>query len=137
MSIGRRIALRCCRCSTACVLVLIRAAPVVLIIFALLLPANAQFWGNSWGGRQQQPQQRYNPYAQQPYNPYGGFGGDRQWGYGGYPQRERFSSPRQRERPREVEKEQPPDYSHAPPATPRKDATVKVVVMGDANADWL
>jgi hypothetical protein len=36
-----------------------------------------------------------------------------------------------------VEKEQPPDYSHAPPATPRKDATVKIVVMGDANADWL
>src|SRR5947208_4192966 len=45
--------------------------------------------------------------------------------------------PRQRDRPKEVEKEQPPDYSHAPPATPRKDATVKVVVMGDANADWL
>src|SRR5262249_45761131 len=42
-----------------------------------------------------------------------------------------------RERPREVEKEQPPDYSHAPPATPRKDTTIKVVVMGDANADWL
>src|SRR5215510_859053 len=124
---------------------IVRAATAAVLSFALLLPANAQFWGNSWGGRQQQPQQpynpyaqqRYNPYAQQPYNPYGGFGGDRQWGYGGYPQRERSSSPRQRERPREVEKEQPPDYSHAPPATPRKDATVKVVVMGDANADWL
>src|SRR5262249_13214715 len=108
-----------------------------------------QFWGNSWGGRQQQPrqpynpyaQQPYNPYAQQPYNPYGGFGGDRQWGDRGYRQRERPSSSRQREqhreRPREVEKEQPPDYSHAPPATPRMDATVKIVVMGDANADWL
>jgi uncharacterized protein len=124
---------------------IVRAATAAVLSFALLLPANAQFWGNSWGGRQQQPQQpynpysqqRYNPYAQQPYNPYGGFGGDRQWGYGGHPQRERSSSPRQRERPREVEKEQPPDYSHAPPATPRKDATVKVVVMGDANADWL
>src|SRR5262249_21439903 len=98
----------------------------------------------SWGGRQQQPQQPYNPYAQQRYNPYGGWG-DRQWGYGGYRQRERASSRRQRERPREVqrersrevEKEQPPDYSHAPPATPREDATVKIVVMGDANADWL
>jgi hypothetical protein len=124
-----------------------------VLSFALLLPANAQYWGNSWGGRQQQPQQpynpysqqRYNPYAQQPYNPYGGFGGDRQWGYGAYPQRERSSSPRkrerprevQKERPREVEKEQPPDYSHAPPGTPSKDATGKVVVMGDANADWL
>ena len=34
------------------------------------------------------------------------------------------------------ERERPPDYSRAPPATPRKDATVKIVVMGDANADW-
>ena len=108
---------------------IVRAATAAVLSFALLLPANAQFWGNSWGGRQQQPQQ--------PYNPYGGFGGDRQWDYWGYRQRERTPSPRQRERPREVEKEQPPDYSHAPPATPRKDATVKVVVMGDANADWL
>jgi hypothetical protein len=124
---------------------IVRAATAAVLSFALLLPANAQFWGNSWGGRQQQSQQPYNPYAQQPYNPYGGFGGDRQWGYGGYPKRERSSSPRQRERPkevqrerpREVEKEQPPDYSHAPPGAPRKDATVKVVVMGDANADWL
>ena len=129
---------------------IVGAATAAVLSIALLLPANAQFWGNSWGGRQQQPQQPNNPYAQQRYNPYAqqpywGYGGDRQWGYGGYPQRERSSSPRQRERPREVqrerprdvEKEQPPDYSHAPPATPRKDATVKVVVMGDANADWL
>src|SRR5215471_8805626 len=43
----------------------------------------------------------------------------------------------QRDRPREVEKEQPPDYSHAPPATPPEDAAIKIVVMGDANADWL
>src|SRR5262245_3923534 len=88
---------------------IVRAATAALLSFAFLLPANAQFWGNSRGGRQQQPQQsynpyaqqRYNPYAQQPYNPYGG-----QWGYGGYRHRERSSSPRQRERPREVEKEQ-------------------------------
>ena len=100
---------------------------MVFIIFALSIPANAQ-WGNSWGW--QQPQQRYSPYG-------GGFGRDPQWDYWGYRQRERAPSPRLRERPREVEKEQPPDYSHAPPATPRKDATVKVVVMGDANADWL
>jgi uncharacterized protein len=127
MSSGRRVVLGCRRWSTSCVLVLIQAAPVVLIIFALLLPANAQFWGNSGGWRQQQP---YNPYG-------GGFGGNRQWDYWGYQQRERAPSPRVRQRPREVEKEQSPDYSHAPPATPRKDATVKIVVMGDANADWL
>jgi uncharacterized protein len=118
---------------------IVRAATAALLNFALLLPASAQFWGNSWGERQQQ-QRPYNPYAQQPYNHYGGFGGDRQWGYGDYRQWGP-SSPRQRDqqrkRPREVEKEQPPDYSHAPPATPRKDATVKVVVMGDGNADWL
>jgi uncharacterized protein len=110
-------------------LLIVRAATAALLSFALLLPANAQFWGNSWGSRPQQPQQ--------PYNPYGGFGGDRQWDYWGYRQRERAPPSRLRERPREVEKEQPPDYSHAPPATPRKDATVKIVVMGDANADWL
>src|SRR5262249_30375077 len=136
MRIGRRVVLGSCRWSTACVLVLIRAAPVALFIFALLLPANAQFWGNSWGGRQQQ---QYNPYARQPYNPYGGCGGNRKWGNGDY--RKWGSFPRQREqqrkRPREVEKEQTPDYSRAPPATPREDATIKVVVMGDANADWL
>ncbi len=112
---------------------IVRAATAGLLSLALSLPANAQFWGDSWGGRQQQ--------RQQPYNPSGGFGGDRQWDYWGYRQREMPSSPRlreqHRERPREVEKEQPTDYSHAPPATPRKDAPVKVVVMGDANADWL
>src|SRR5262249_16385900 len=42
MSIRRRVVLGCRRWSTACVLVPIQAAPVVLIIFALLLPANAR-----------------------------------------------------------------------------------------------
>src|SRR5262244_357804 len=134
MSIGRRVVRGVCRWSTACVLLLIRTAPV-LMIFAFLLPAYAQWgnsqwgnsqWGNAWGGRQQQP-----------YNPYGGYGHDRQWDSWGYRQRERAPSPRLRERVREVEKERPPDYSRAPPATPREDATVKIVVMGDANADWL
>src|SRR5215468_10199737 len=134
MSIGPRVVRGVCRWSTACVLVLVRAAPV-LMIFAFLLPAYAQWgnsqwgnsqWGNSWGGRQQQP-----------YNSYGGYGHDRQWDNWGYRQRERAPSPRLRERVREVEKERPADYSHAPPATPREDATVKIVVMGDASADWL
>ena len=47
---------------------IVRAVTAALLSFALLPPAYAQFWGNSWGRRQQQPQQRYNPYAQQPYN---------------------------------------------------------------------
>src|SRR3954452_24421387 len=108
-----------------------RAATAALVLLALLVPAHAQFWGDSWGGRQQ-PQQR-----QQPYNPFGGYWGDRPGGFSGERQREAPRYPRQRERAREPEREQPPDYSHAPPATPRKDATVKIVVMGDANADWL
>jgi uncharacterized protein len=101
---------------------------VVLIIFALLPPANAQFWGDSWGGRQQQRQQPYNSFGGWDNRPSGSWG-DRRWGGPRYL--------RQREREREPEREQPPDYSRAPPATPRKDATLKIVVMGDANADWL
>src|SRR5262249_58520978 len=100
---------------------IVRAATAALLSFALLPPAYAQFWGNSWGGRQQQPQQRYNPYAQQPYNPYGGVGGDRQWGYGGYCQWGASSPPprgQQKKRAREVGKEKPPEYSPPPPAPP-------------------
>ena len=128
MSIGRGM-LRFCRLLTASLLVVLRAAPVVPITFALLLPANAQYWGDSWGGRQQQ--------RQQPYNPFGGYWGDRPGGFWGDRQREAPRHPRQRERAREPEREQTTDYSRAPPATPRKDASVKIVVMGDANADWL
>ena len=127
MRTGPGAQLRICRLSTVSLLVVLRAAPVALIIFALLLPAHAQYWGDSWSGRQQQRQQQYNPF--------GSFWGDRSGGFWG--QREAPRYPRQRERAREAEREQPPDYSRAPSATPRKDATVKIVVMGDANADWL
>src|SRR5262249_45416347 len=130
MSIGKRGLLRFCRLSTRSMLVFIRAVPVGLISLALLLPANAQYWGYPWGGRQQQRQQLYNPFG-------GGFWGGP--GYWGDRQAPRCS--RQRERAREPargsEREQTPDYSRAPTATPRKDAIVKIVVMGDANADWL
>jgi uncharacterized protein len=128
MSIGRGALHRSCPLLIAASLILVRAGTAALMIFALLLPANAQFWGDSWGGRQQQ--------RQQPYNPFGGFWGDRpgrSWG----DRQESPRYPRQREREREPDREQPPDYSRAPPATPRKDATIKIVVMGDANADWL
>jgi hypothetical protein len=125
MSIAQEILLCFCRLSTRSVLVCIRALPVGLISLALLLPANAQYWGYPWGGRQQQRQQLYNPFG-------GGFWGGP--GYWGDRQAPRY--PRQRERARESDRETP-DYSRAPSATPRKDATVKIVVMGDANADWL
>jgi hypothetical protein len=127
MRTGLGALLRFCRLSTVSLLVVLRAAPVALIIFALLLPAYAQYWGDPWSGRQQQRQQQYNPF--------GSFWGDRSGGFWG--QREAPRYPRQRERAREAEREQPPDYSRAPVATPRKDAAVKIVVMGDANADWL
>jgi uncharacterized protein len=128
MSIGPGVLLRFCRLSTRSVLMFIRAVSLALISFGLLLPANAQYWGDPWGGRQQQRQQFYNPFG-------GGYWGDRPGGFWGNRQAPRY--PRQKERTRESQREQPPDYSRAPPATPRKDATVKIVVMGDANADWL
>jgi len=124
MSIGYWVLLQFCRLSTTSLLAVIRAVPVALIIFALLFPANAQFWGDSWGGRQQQRQ----------YSPFGGFWGDH-WGGSGDRRWEGPRHPRQRER--QSEREQAPDYFRAPPASPRKDATTKIVVMGDANADWL
>src|SRR5262245_28165122 len=126
MIIVQWVLLRFCRLSRFSLPVVVRTAPVTLISLALLLPANAQYWGYPWGGRQQQRQQLYNPFG-------GSFwGGPGYWG-----DRQAPRSPRQRERAREPEREQTPDYSRAPTATPRRDATVKIVVMGDANADWL
>jgi hypothetical protein len=95
-------------------------------IKAVVAAYNAQFWGDSWRGRQ--------PQRQQPYNPFGGFWGDRPGGFWGDHRQNTPRYPRQGQRP---QKKPPPDYSRAPAATPRKDATIKVVVMGDANADWL
>ncbi len=90
------------------------ATVAVAASLVLLLPAKAQFWGDSWGGRQQR---------QQPYG--GGWGwGDR----GGWDNR----SYREREY-----REAPVDFSRAPAATPKKEATTHIVVMGDAMADWL
>jgi uncharacterized protein len=86
------------------------AATAASLMLALLLPAQAQFWGD-WGGGRYQRQQRYD-------NPWGGG-----W----------FSpSPRGYERDRDV------DYSRAPaPSQKKPEATTTIVVMGDANADWL
>jgi uncharacterized protein len=110
MRIGSGLPLQFCRLPTT-------SLPV-------LLPAEAQFWGDPWGGRQQQRQ----------YSPFGGFWGDRPGGFWGDRRWEGPRYPRQRQR--QSEREQA-DYSRAPPATPRKDVTTKIVVMGDANADWL
>lgn len=87
----------------------ILAAAVTGISLALLLPAQAQFW--DWGNRPR-PQNS---------NPFGGwFGGGRPF----------FESPPQQQAP--------VDYSRAPPPAQKKpEATTPIVVVGDANADWL
>jgi hypothetical protein len=88
------------------------AAGAAACILALVLPAQAQFW--DWGGRPQRQQQ-------QNYNPFGGF----------FEQR-----PFQRDRDRD--RETPVDNSQAPKGAQKKpEATTNIVVLGDANADWL
>jgi uncharacterized protein len=84
------------------------------ISLALLLPAQAQqFW--DWGGRPQQRQQQNN----------------NNW-FGGW------FNPDRRYDPYRQEREAPVDYSRAPPSSQKKpEATTPIVVMGDANADWL
>src|SRR5215510_7470774 len=90
------------------------AAAVAGFGLLLLLPsAQAQFW--DWGNRPQR----------QNSNPFGGwFGGDR--GGRGF-----FDGPQR-------EQQAPVDYSRAPPPAQKKpEATTSIVVVGDANADWL
>jgi hypothetical protein len=90
------------------------AAAGVGLSLALLLPAQAQFW--DWGGGQQR-YQRYDPFRDF-------FGGFRRY--------------EPRERDRGGDREGSSDFSHAPgPAQKKPEATATVVVMGDANADWL
>jgi uncharacterized protein len=82
------------------------------VSLALLLPAQAQFW--DWGNR---------PQRQQQYN------NNNNWFGNGW-----FAPDRRYEREREA----PVDYSRAPPSSQKKpEATGSIVVMGDANADWL
>ena len=100
----------------------IGAIVAVLLSTAFLGTAQAQFWGNSWGGRQQRQQQQQRPF--------GGWGwGDR----GGWDNRQY----RDRDYREYREREAPVDSSRAPAATPKKDVTTTIVVMGDAMADWL
>src|ERR1700731_2560225 len=89
------------------------AVAVAGVSLALLLPAQAQFWGD-WGNRPQRQQQWNNNW----------FGG------GGWNDR-RYYYHRQ-------EREAPGGYSRATSSSQKKpEATTPIVVMGDANADWL
>jgi hypothetical protein len=97
------------------------AAAVAGISLALLLPAQAQFW--DWGNRPQRQQQ------QQQWN--------NNW-FGGGGWNERRNDERRYYDPYRQEREAPVDYSRAPPPSQKKpEATTPIVVMGDANADWL
>src|SRR5262245_22974395 len=103
------------------------------ISLALLLPAQAQFWG--WGSR---------PQRQQDFNAYGGwFGGNQRWdrweGRGRERERDRDRDRDRGDRDRaDRAREAPADYSHAPgPSQKKPEAKTSIVVMGDANADWL
>src|SRR2546430_912288 len=79
-------------------------AAVACISAVLLLPANAQFWGN-WGSQPQRPA----PQQRQPqgYNPFGGFLGG--------------SGSQQREAP--------VDYSHAPAPQRKSDVPASTTVL--------
>jgi hypothetical protein len=101
------------------------AAVFAALSFTLVAPANAQFWDWSQPRRFEPwrdwwaPQPRYEPRHTVPR----------------YRDRERE---RERDTSRERERETPVDFSHAPPSTQKKpEATVSIVVLGDANADWL
>ena len=94
---------------------LVRATAVAGLSLALLVPADAQFWGN-WGN--QRPQQRqqnnnnYNNNNNGGYNPFGGFLTP--------------SVPQQREsRPAEREV----DYSKAPSPPRKPDASVTTPIL--------
>ena len=80
---------------------------------AFLIPAQAQFW--DWG----------RPQRYQRYDPFPDF-------FGGAPRYQ----PRERNWSRDYEGSG--DFSHAPAPGPKKpEVTTNIVVLGDANADWL
>jgi hypothetical protein len=108
------------------------AATALAISLALLLPAQAQFW--DWGNR---------PQRQRDFSPFGGwFGGNQRWDRweGGWRDRERDRGRGERDRSERDrgERDTPVDYSRAPaPSQKKPEATTSIVVVGDANADWL
>src|ERR1700730_4112027 len=84
----------------------------IRLSFVLVAPVQAQFW--DWG----RPQR----YRSDPFRDFfGGFSRDRGGGGGGWDRGEGGA-----------------DFSHAPgPAQKKPEATTPIVVLGDANADWL
>src|SRR5437764_6664076 len=116
----RQVSMGLPRASRACL-----AAAAAAITLALLSPVQAQFWGD-WGNRPRR-QEQYN-------NTWGGGGGG---GGGGWFDQRRYDERRYYD-PYRQEREAPVDYSRAPPSSQKKpEATTPIVVLGDANADWL
>jgi hypothetical protein len=105
------------------------AAAAFGVSLVLMLPAHAQFW--DWGNRPQQ-QRDFSP-----------FGGNQRWDRweGGWRERERQRDRGRGDRDRgerERDRDTPVDYSHAPgPSQKKPEAKTSIVVLGDANADWL
>src|SRR5204862_3529856 len=96
-----------------------------------LAPADAQFWGGfgNWGEPQRRPQPRGQQQQQQQFNPFGNLF---------EPAPAPAPAPQPRE-PRPVQREAPADFSRAPAAQKKPDATAStpVLVLGDGMADWL
>jgi uncharacterized protein len=101
----------------------VEVAATACVTLALLVPADAQFWGN-WdrGGWDRRPPR---PVPQQQFSPFGG----NNW----------FDNTPQRETRPPVQREAPADFSRAPAAQKKPDvaASTPVVVLGDGMADWL
>ena len=112
------------------------AAAAFGISLALLLPAQAQFW--DWGNR---------PQRQQDFNPFGGWFGGTSAGtdgkaVGANVERDRDRSDRDRgDRDRADRAREAPSGlfggRRPGPSQKKHEATTSIVVVGDANADWL
>jgi len=102
------------------------AIATATMTFTLLAPADAQFWGG-WGQPQQQQPRRWQQPQQQQFSPFGN------WFDPNPQQQPRETRPVQRER------EAPADYSRAPSAQKKPDAsaTTPILLLGDGTADWL
>src|SRR5258707_554212 len=115
---------------------LIALAVAAGILLGLAGPSSAQFF-NNYGGYQQRPQ---------PQRGGGGFGGGwggGGWGGGGWFGNDNFGPQQQAPQPRLERRRQaaPPereDFSKAPPPEKRETAAERrILVLGDAMADWL
>ena len=111
-------------CSKLC-RVLPAAVLSAVSLLSVAVPAHAQFW--DWGRPRRFEPFRYWWAPQPRYEP--------RYNVPRYQERERD---RERDSGYERKREAPVDFSRAPPPSQKKpEATASILVMGDANADWL